>query len=141
MRFMGASEELAGTDISFNANIPSEEVFTTPMRGDAEGVVYATRPLSYRGVLIEGLLYPLFRRPRAVEAHAGKNERTLHLMLSMDDGASMLGECALVPFNSPIRESGILFYNTLFDENASCHLALGEGIFKLPRKCRELYAG
>lgn len=126
MRFMGASEELAGTDISFNANIPSEEVFTTPMRGDAEGVVYATRPLSYRGVLIEDF-YIRFSGGRAVEAHAGKNEDALHLMLSMDDGASMLGECALVPFNSHIRESGILFYNTLFDENASCHLALGEG--------------
>ena len=126
MRFMGASEELAGTDISFNANIPSEEVFTTPMRGDAEGVVYATRPLSYRGVLIEDF-YIRFSGGRAVEAHAGKNEDALHLMLSMDDGASMLGEVELVPKQSPINRSGLLFYNTLFDENACCHVAVGMG--------------
>ncbi len=127
MLFCGGSEELMGHEgIHFNANIPSEEVFTTPMRGDAEGIVYSTRPLSYRGVLIDRF-FLRFEKGRVVEAHAEENEEALKLMLAMDEGASMLGECAFVPWNSPIRESGILFYNTLFDENASCHLALGAG--------------
>ncbi len=127
MLFCGGSEKLLGhDDVYFNANIPSEEVFTTPRCGDAEGVVYSTMPLSYRGVLIENFSLR-FEKGRVVEAHAEKNEEALKLMLFMDDRASMLGECAFVPWNSPIRESGILFYNTLFDENASCHLALGAG--------------
>ena len=126
MRFRGGADARDGIEVDFNANIPSEEVYTTPMKGDAEGVVYATMPLSYRGVLIEDF-WLRFENGRVTEAHAGKNEETLKLMLSMDEGASMLGECAFVPYNSPIRESGVLFYNTLFDENASCHLALGDG--------------
>ena len=126
MRFMGGSELLGDGVTEFNANIPSEEVFTTPMKGDAEGIVYATRPLCYRGVMIDGF-YLRFEKGRVVEYHADKNEATLKKMLEMDDGASMLGECAFVPYSSPIRKSGILFYNTLFDENASCHLALGDG--------------
>lgn len=125
MRFCGGAESLPN-GVPFNANIPSEEVFTTPMKGDAEGIVYSTRPLAYRGVLIEDFSIR-FEKGRAVEVHAGKNEDALKLMIGMDNGASMLGECALVPYNSPIRESGILFYSTLFDENASCHLALGDG--------------
>lgn len=126
MRFMGGAEALPGGAVYFNANIPSEEVFTTPMRGAAEGVVYATRPLAYRGALIEDF-YLRFENGRVTQAHARKNDDALQLMLGMDEGARMLGECAFVPYSSPIRESGILFYNTLFDENASCHLALGEG--------------
>ena len=127
MLFCGGSEKLLGReDVYFNANIPSEEVFTTPMAGQAEGVVYATMPLSYRGVLIDGF-WLRFEGGRVVEAHARENEEMLHRMLAMDEGASMLGECAFVPWNSPIRESGLLFYHTLFDENASCHLALGAG--------------
>ena len=127
MLFCGGSEKLLGhDDVYFNANIPSEEVFTTPRCGDAEGIVYSTMPLSYRGVLIENFNLR-FEKGRVVEAHAEKNEEALKLMLAMDEGASMLGECAFVPWDSPIRESGILFYNTLFDENASCHLALGAG--------------
>lgn len=126
MQFCGGAEELPGKDLWYNPNIPSEEVFTTPMRGDAEGIVYSTMPLSYRGVLIEDFSVR-FEKGRAVEVHARKNEEALKLMIAMDDGASMLGECALVPWKSPIRESGVLFYNTLFDENASCHLALGAG--------------
>ena len=127
MLFCGGSEKLLGhDDVYFNANIPSEEVFTTPRAGDAEGVVYSTMPLSYRGVLIENFSLR-FEKGRVVEAHAEKNEETLKVMLAMDEGASMLGECAFVPWASPIRESGILFYETLFDENASCHLALGAG--------------
>ena len=126
MLFMGGAEGLPDSGVLYDANIPSEEVFTTPMKGDVEGLAVATRPLSYRGVLIENFSVR-FEKGRAVEVHAEKNEEALRLMIAMDDGASMLGECALVPYNSPIRESGILFYNPLFDENASCHLALGDG--------------
>ena len=126
MRFRGGCDERDGMAVLFNANIPSEEVYTTPMKGDAEGIVHATMPLAYRGVLIENF-WLRFEKGRVVEAHAEKNEEALRLMLSMDEGASMLGECAFVPYDSPIRNSGVLFYNTLFDENASCHLALGDG--------------
>ncbi len=110
----------------FNPNIPSEEVFTTPRRGLAEGVVYSTKPLSYQGQLIENF-HLRFADGKVTEAAAEKGEEVLKKMLAMDEGASYLGECALVPFDSPINESGLLFYNTLFDENASCHLALGRG--------------
>jgi len=126
MRFMGGAEYLADGMTLFNANIPSEEIFTTPMKGDAEGIVFATKPLCYRGVMIENFSLR-FDKGKVVEYHAEKNEAALKEMLAMDEGASMLGECAFVPYLGPIGQSGILFYNTLFDENASCHLALGEG--------------
>ena len=124
--FMGGGENALGSGYYFNPNIPSEEVFTTPRAGDADGIVYSTMPLSYRGELIEDF-WVRFEKGRAVEVHAEKGTALLQQMISMDDGAAMLGECALVPFDSPIRNSGILFYNTLFDENAACHLALGNG--------------
>lgn len=126
MRFMGGADELPDYGLCFDANIPSEEVYTTPMRGDVEGLAVATRPLSYRGVLIKNFSVR-FENGRVAEVHAEKNEEALRLMVGMDEGAGMLGECALVPYDSPIRNSGILFYSTLLDENASCHLALGEG--------------
>ena len=110
----------------FNANMPTEEVFVSPMRGKAEGIVYATKPLSYNGQLIEDFSIR-FAGGRAVEVKAGKNEDLLRTMISMDEGASYLGEVALVPFSSPINKLGYMFYNTLFDENAVCHLALGRG--------------
>ena len=110
----------------YNPNIPSEEVFISPMRGKAEGIVYSTMPLSYQGQLIENFSLR-FENGKAVEAHAEKNEDLLNKMITMDEGAAYLGECALVPHDSPISNSGILFYNTLFDENASCHLAMGKG--------------
>ena len=110
----------------FNPNIPSEEVYISPMRGEAEGIVYATMPLSYQGELIEDFNIR-FEKGKVVEVHAAKNEKLLEKMVSMDEGAAYLGECALVPFTSPINETGILFYNTLYDENARCHLALGAG--------------
>lgn len=125
-QFMGGADVLPGSDVWFNANIPSEEVFTTPMKGDAEGIVYATRPLSYHGAMIEDF-YIRFEGGKAVDSHARVGEDALKAMLSMDEGSCMLGECALVPFESPIQQSGVLFYNTLFDENASCHLAMGHG--------------
>ena len=123
--FLGGTEtSLQG--ISFDANIPSEECCTSPMRGKAEGIVYATKPLSYNGELIEDF-WVRFEGGKAVEVHAEKNQALLEQMIAMDEGAAYLGECALVPVNSPISESGLLFWNTLFDENAACHLALGMG--------------
>ena len=92
----------------------------------AEGIVYATKPLCYQGQLIENF-YLRFEGGKAVEAKAEVNDALLQEMLNMDEGARYLGECALVPFNSPINETGLLFYNTLFDENACCHLAMGMG--------------
>ena len=123
--FIGGQDRTTG-GIPFDANIPSEECFTSPMRGKAEGIVYATRPLSYNGELIENFSVR-FEGGKAVEVHAEKNQALLEQMISMDEGAAYLGECALVPVDSPVYESGILFYETLFDENASCHLALGMG--------------
>lgn len=120
----GGDTSLQG--IYFNPNIPTEECFTSPMRGKAEGIVYATKPLSYKGELIENFSIR-FENGKAVEVKAEKNEALLEQMISMDEGAAYLGECALVPVNSPISESGLLFYETLFDENAACHLALGMG--------------
>lgn len=118
--------EVSLQGIYFNPNIPTEECFISPKRGVAEGIVYATKPLSYQGQLIEGFSIR-FENGKAVEVHAEKNEELLKKMISMDEGAAYLGECALVPVNSPISESGLLFYETLFDENAACHLALGMG--------------
>ena len=124
--FCGGGEYALGSGNYFNPNIPSEEVFTTPKRGEAEGIVYSTKPLSYRGELIEDFSIR-FEGGRAVEVKAKRGEELLKQMISMDEGAAYLGECALVPYDSPIRNSGILFYNTLFDENAACHRALGMG--------------
>ena len=124
--FLAGSETTLGKNIEFNPNIPSEEVFTTPKAGAAEGIVYATKPLSYQGVLIENFSFE-FKNGKVVKVNAQKNQAQLEQMVAMDEGAKMLGECALVPQDSPIAESNILFYNTLFDENASCHLALGRG--------------
>ena len=110
----------------FNPNIPSEEVFTSPKAGCAEGIVYSSKPLSYMGELIENFSMR-FENGRVVEVKAERGEELLKKMVSMDEGAAMLGEVALIPYDSPISNSGVLFYNTLFDENASCHLALGHG--------------
>lgn len=118
--------ETSRQGIFFNPNIPTEECFISPMRGKAEGIVYATKPLSYQGQLIENFSMR-FENGKVVEAKAEKGEELLNQMVNMDEGAAYLGECALVPQKSPICESGILFYETLFDENAACHLAVGAG--------------
>jgi len=110
----------------FNPNMPTEECFISPMRGQAEGIVYATKPLCYQGQLIENF-WIRFHEGKAVEWHADKNEKLLSEIINMDEGSAYLGECALVPYDSPINNTGLLFYNTLFDENAVCHLALGKG--------------
>lgn len=124
--FLGGSEAALGSGVVYQPNIPSEECFISPRAGDAEGIVYSSRPLCYRGVMIENFSIR-FEHGRAVEVKAEKNEEALRQMIAMDEGAAMLGECALVPYDSPIRNSEIMFYNTLFDENAACHLALGIG--------------
>ena len=139
----GGEKSLRG--VFFNPNIPTEECFISPMRGKAEGIVYATKPLSYQGQLIENF-YIRFENGKAVEAKAEKGEELLNTLIHMDEGSAYLGECALVPQNSPICQSGLLFYNTLFDENAACHLALGMGFAdtirdydkKTLEECRQL---
>ena len=124
-KFMGGGEEDLNGNY-FNPNIPSEEIFTSPKAGDAEGIVYSAKPLSYQGELIEDFSVR-FEGGKVVEVKAKKNKELLEKMIGMDEGAAMLGEVALIGYDSPINNSGILFYNTLFDENASCHLALGHG--------------
>ena len=122
-QFCGGGEYTIGGSY-FNPNLPTEECFISPKRGEAEGVVYSSKPLSYQGQLIEDFSIR-FEHGRAVEVHARTNEALLQKLIAMDDGAAYLGECALVPYDSPINQTGILFYNTLFDENASNHLAIG----------------
>ena len=118
----GKKETLAG--IPFTPNLPTEEVFTMPHKNRANGVVTATKPLSYAGVLIENFSLR-FENGRVVNFSAKKGEAALKKLVEMDEGAARLGEVALVPHSSPIAQAGILFYNTLFDENAASHLALG----------------
>ena len=139
----GGDEILQG--IYFNPNMPTEECFISPKRGEAEGVVHSTLPLSYQGQLIENC-WLRFENGKVVETGAEKGAELLQTMVSMDEGAAYLGECALVPQDSPICQSGLMFYNTLFDENASCHLAMGRGFAdtikdfqnKTLAECREL---
>ena len=142
--FCGGAEK-SRQGIVFNPNIPTEECFISPMRGKAEGIVYSTKPLSYQGQLIDKFSMR-FEKGKVVEAHAEVGEELLNTLLDMDEGARYLGECALVPQRSPICESGLLFYNTLFDENAACHLAIGMGFAdtirdnhnKTLEECRQL---
>ena len=119
----GASKAKNG--VICNPNIPTEEVFTTPHAHRVEGYVSSTKPLSYQGTLIDKIKVR-FEKGRIVEAHALKGEKVLQQILDTDEGARHLGEVALVPNSSPISASGLLFYNTLFDENAACHIALGQ---------------
>jgi aminopeptidase len=119
----GASTAKNG--ITCNPNIPTEEVFTTPHARRVEGHVAATKPLSYQGTLIENIAVR-FEEGRIVEAKATRGEEVLNKVLDTDEGARRLGEVALVPHSSPISKSGLLFFNTLFDENAACHIALGQ---------------
>jgi aminopeptidase len=119
----GASTAKNG--VTCNPNIPTEEVFTTPHALKVEGHVSSTKPLSHQGTLIDNIQVR-FEGGRIVEAKATRGEEVLLKVLDTDEGARRLGEVALVPHSSPISASGILFYNTLFDENASCHIALGQ---------------
>ena len=106
-------------------NMPTEEVFTTPHKDRVDGKVTSTKPLSYQGTLIENIVVR-FEGGRVVEANATQGQAVLQSMISTDDGARRLGEVALVPHSSPIASSGLLFWNTLFDENAASHIALGQ---------------
>lgn len=108
-------------------NLPTEEVYTAPHRERTEGTVYSSMPLNFNGNLIDQF-YLTFEKGRVVDFGAKQGEEVLRSILEMDEGAKYLGECALVPYDSPISNLGILFYNTLYDENASCHLAVGSGI-------------
>ena len=129
VRFAAGSEKTLEGNV-FSPNIPTEECFTSPMKGEAEGIVYSTKPLSYQGQLIEDFSVR-FHEGKAVEVNARVGEEALRSILTLDNGSSYLGECALVQFHSPINETGILFFNTLYDENAACHLALGTGFPEL----------
>ncbi|MGA0613846.1 aminopeptidase [Paracoccus sp. KR1-242] len=119
----GAS--VAQNGVTCNPNIPTEEVFTTPHAHRVSGTVRATKPLSYNGALIEDIEMR-FENGRAVEARSSKGETVLLNMIDSDEGGRRLGEVALVPYSSPISQTGLLFYNTLFDENAACHIAMGQ---------------
>ena len=127
--FLGGGEKNLDGEY-YQPNIPSEECFTSPMKGQAEGIVYSTKPLSYHGQLIKNF-WVKFHEGKAIDVGAEEGEEALRSILTMDEGSAYLGECALVPFDSPINNTGILFYNTLFDENAACHLALGRGFTNL----------
>jgi aminopeptidase len=115
----------AKNGITCNANIPTEEVFTTPHCRRVSGHVVSSKPLSYQGTLIDNIRVK-FEEGRIVEAKASRGEEVLNKVLDTDEGARRLGEVALVPHSSPISKSGLLFYNTLFDENAASHIALGQ---------------
>ena len=119
----GAS--IAKNGITCNPNIPTEEVFTTPHARRVEGHVVSSKPLSYQGTLIDNIAVR-FEAGRIVRAKATRGEEVLNKVLDTDEGARRLGEVALVPHGSPISKSGLLFFNTLFDENAACHIALGQ---------------
>lgn len=121
--WQGGAEETA-SHILFNANIPTEEVYSAPQADNVNGVVYNTRPLVYNGNIIDGF-HLVFKDGKVVEAHAETGNEVLQKLIAIDDGACRLGEVALIPYESPISLSNVLFYETLFDENASCHLALG----------------
>lgn len=123
----------AANGISGLPNMPTEEVFTTPHKDRVSGTVTSTKPLSYQGTLIEGIRVR-FEGGRIVEASATQGESVLRRMIETDDGAARLGEVALVPHSSPISKSGLLFWNTLFDENAASHIALGQAYSTCIRK-------
>ena len=126
----GASTAKNG--VTCNPNIPTEEVFTTPHMARVEGVVRSTKPLSYQGTLIQDIAVR-FEGGRIVQSSARTGADVLTKVLATDEGAARLGEVALVPHSSPISKGGILFYNTLFDENASSHIALGQAYSKCIR--------
>jgi aminopeptidase len=119
-----SAQSLAENGVVFTANMPTEEIFTLPDRHRADGIVHSTFPLSYGGSLIEDFTVT-FEKGKIVKVTAKKNEALLQKLVDTDEGSTRLGEVALVPVSSPIARRGDLFYNTLFDENASCHIAIG----------------
>ena len=125
-KWSGAGDINHTNNTFYVPNMPTEEVFTSPMRGKCEGRLVSTKPLSWSGQVINNFTVD-FKDGRVVDCHAEQGEEVLKKMFAMDDGASMLGEVALVPKESPINQSGLMFFNTLFDENACCHVAAGAG--------------
>jgi aminopeptidase len=125
-RWMGGSIQ-SESGIDFVPNLPTEEVFTLPHRQRIDGKVTASKPLSYSGSLIDGFSLT-FADGRVTGLQAERGEETLRKMIEIDEGMTSLGEVALVPHGSPVSQSGILFFNTLLDENAACHIALGSGL-------------
>ena len=116
---------MARNGVVCNANIPTEEVFTAPHKDRVDGVVRSSKPLSYQGSLIDGIEVR-FDKGRIVEMTAARGEDAFRSLIATDEGAARLGEVALVPHSSPISKSGIVFNNTLFDENAASHIAVGQ---------------
>lgn len=124
--WLGGGEKTKETKVYFQPNIPTEEMFTSPMKGKAEGIVYASKPLCYRGQVIEDFWFK-FHEGKVVDYGARKGVELLKQMVEVDENAAYLGEVSLIPYDSPINNTGALFYSTLYDENASCHIALGTG--------------
>ncbi|WP_300328490.1 aminopeptidase [Fusobacterium sp.] len=120
-----SGKDVTQSGVEFVANIPTEEVFSMPHKYGVDGIVYASKPLNYSGTLIEDFSLT-FKDGKIIDFSAKSGYEALKNLISIDDGAKYLGEIALVPFDSPISNLGILFFNTLFDENASCHLAIGQ---------------
>lgn len=125
-RWEGAGATNPVNQVFYIPNMPTEEIFTSPMAGACEGTLVAVKPLSWNSQLIEDFSIT-FEQGKAVSCKAAKGQKLLEQMLQMDEGAAMLGEVALVPKESPVNQCGFLFYNTLFDENACCHCAVGMG--------------
>lgn len=120
-----AGGDTARSGVKFVANMPTEEVFSAPLRTGVNGVLYASKPLVLHGNIVDGIRLT-FKDGRIEDVHADVGEETLRTEIGLDEGSRYLGEIALVPYDSPISNSGILFFNTLFDENAACHFAFGE---------------
>ena len=123
--YWGGGAEKAANGVMFSPNIPTEEVFTLPVRNSVNGTLAATKPLCHNGTVIEGFSFKV-KDGKITEVRAEKGEEVLKAAISVDEGASYFGEVALVPYDSPLSRSGVLFLNTLFDENASCHFAFGD---------------
>ena len=138
LTFMAGGEYTLG-GVFYNPNMPTEECFTSPDKHSANGVVMATKPLSVRGVLVDNFGFR-FEKGRVVEVISDNPEHKdlLEKLVSTDDGAAMLGEVALVPFDSPVNQTNLLFYNTLYDENACCHLAIGRAFTNCIRDYEKL---
>lgn len=123
--FWTGASEMSGIGVEFIANLPTEEIFTLPHRDKVNGRVYASKPLSLNGNLVDGFWMEL-KDGKIVDLHADIGEEYLRKSVTLDEGSSYFGEVALVPYDSPISNTGLLFYETLFDENAACHFAFGE---------------
>ncbi|WP_143414544.1 aminopeptidase, partial [Halobacillus massiliensis] len=121
----GGASKTEKQQVTFNPNMPTEEVFTAPHKYGVNGHVSSTKPLNYGGNVIDNFTLT-FKDGKVVDFKAEHGEETLRHLLDTDEGSKHLGEMALVPHESPISQSGLIFYNTLYDENASCHLALGK---------------